>query len=173
MPAFIIGHFIQIHIVNHDLIHTDLLVNPADHHLLIDGLILSSDKITVKIHIHIIHRPHMRQWLIYINVIHIKSMFRQFKSTFPEKFCTIDHGMHQYVMSFIKMPHITPGKDLIFRKTGLTHDPLVFCPFLLIYIICQKHIKCHTSPCNLPKLCKNRLISVPVYPVITVHYLKI
>ncbi len=24
------------------------------------------------------------------------------------------------------MPHITPGKDLIFRKTGLTHDPLVF-----------------------------------------------
>ena len=32
------------------------LAYPADHHLLIDGLILSSDKITVKIHIHIIHR---------------------------------------------------------------------------------------------------------------------
>ena len=29
------------------------------------------------------------QWLVHINVIHIKSMFWQFKPTFPQKLCTV------------------------------------------------------------------------------------
>ena len=92
MSELAVWNFPQVKRIDHNLIHTDLLVNAGNHHSLIDGLIVSSDKIPVKIHIHIIERPHTRKRLVYIDVIHIEGVLRQFQSTFHQKLRAVDRN---------------------------------------------------------------------------------
>ena len=68
------------HIVHHNLVDLDLLVNPAYHHLLIYRLIRSSDIVAVKIDIHIIHLFHKGKRLENKQVVYIKSMLRQLQT---------------------------------------------------------------------------------------------
>ena len=103
MSELAVRDFPQVKRIDHNLIHTDLLVNAGNHHPLIDGLIVSSDKIPVKIHIHIIERPHTRKRLVYIDVIHIEGVLRQFQSTLHQKLRAVDHGMHENILSLVKM----------------------------------------------------------------------
>ena len=130
----------QFDIVKHNLIYTNLLVNTAYHHLLIDRLVISTDKISVKVHIQVVHRAHIRQRLIYIDIIHIKGMLWQLESTASQKLCPVYYRMHQYVMSLVNMLYITPCKYLIARKAGLTHNLFTLCSFFLVDIVGKKHI---------------------------------
>ena len=86
--------------VRHQFIDTDLLVNSLNHYLFIDRLIISSDKITIKIDIQIVHVLHKRKRLKCKQVIHIECMLRQFQSTFVKQFCTINNRMHQQIFTF-------------------------------------------------------------------------
>ena len=124
MSELPVRNFPQVKRIDHNLIHTDLLINAGNHHSLIDGLIVSSDKIPVKIHIHIIERPHTRKRLVYIDVIHIEGVLRQFQSTLHQKLRAVDHGMHENILSLVKMSGFLPGKYPVFRKIGAAHDPL-------------------------------------------------
>ena len=130
----------QFDIVKHNLIHTNLLVDTAYHHLLIDRLIISTDKISVEVHIQIVHRAHIRKRLIYIDIIHIKGMLWQLESTASQKLRPVYYRMHQYVMSLVNMLYITPGKYLIAWKAGLAHNLFTLCSFFLVDIISKKHI---------------------------------
>ena len=130
----------QIYIVKHNLIYTNLLVDTAYHHLLIDRLVIASDKISVEVHIQIVHRAHIRKRLIYIDIIHIKGMLWQLESTASQKLCPVYYRMHQYVMSLVNMLYITPGKYLIAWKAGLTHNLFTPCSFFLVDIVGKKHI---------------------------------
>ena len=37
--------------IDHQLVHINLLINTADHHAFVDRLVITSNKISVKIHI--------------------------------------------------------------------------------------------------------------------------
>ena len=115
----------------------------------------------------------MRKRLIHINIVHVEGVLRQLQSAFPQQLCAVNDGMHQYVMTLVKMLHITPCKNLIHREACLTHYLLMLCALLLIHVIGQKHIQCCVPSRQFPQLIKNFLISIRIYPVIAVHYLKI
>ena len=106
-------------------------------------------KIPVKIHIHIIERPHTRKRLVYIDVIHIEGVFRQFQSTFHQKLRAVDHGMHENILSLAKMSGFLPGKYLVFRKIGAAHDFFMLHSLFLIHIISNEHIQHSVAAGNL------------------------
>ena len=150
MSELAVWDFPQVKRIDHNLIHTDLLVNAGNHHSLIDGLIVSSDKIPVKIHIHIIERPHTRKRLVYIDVIHIEGVLRQFQSTFHQKLRAVDHGMHENILSLMEMSCFLPCKYPVFREIGAAHDFFMLHSLFLIYIISNKHIQHSVTAGNLP-----------------------
>ena len=65
------------HIIDHQLIYTDLLIHTTDHHALTNGLICSSDKVAVEIDIEIIHRFDVRKRNKRNQIIHIEGVLRQ------------------------------------------------------------------------------------------------
>ena len=73
-----VGNLIHIIHINHRLIYKQLLIDTLDHILLIYRLTISSDKVTIKIHIQIINCFYMWQWVIYVNVIYIECVFWKF-----------------------------------------------------------------------------------------------
>ena len=141
MTQFWIRDLPEIKLIDHDLIYLDLLVNTTDHHFFIDGLIITSNEVTVKINIHVVHMLYAWQWLVHINVIHIKSMFWQFKPTFPQKLCTVNDRMHQNVLSLVESSCLIPCKNLILRQGRIAHDFFVPYTLFFINIICNEHIQ--------------------------------
>ena len=148
----------QLYIVKHNLVYTNLLIDTAYHDLLIDRLVIASDKISVEVHIQIVHCAHIRQWLVYIDVVHVKGMLRKLKSTASQKLCPVYYRMHQYVMPLVDMLYVTPGKYLISREAGLTHDLFTPCALLLIDIVGKKHINLCVLLLKLPELIQYLLI---------------
>ena len=162
------------HIVNHDLIDLNLLVNPSDHDTLIYRLICPSNIVTVKIHIQIIHVLYIRKWLKYINIIYVKSMFRKSDATFLKELCSKDHGMHEHVLSFMEMLHITPGEHFIYRESMfIAHHLAAFFSHLLIYKIGDQHIQNLFTARKAAQSFQYLHIRFFLHPVITVYYLKI
>ena len=79
----LIGHILWKAIgINHQLIHINLLINTTDHHTFIDRLIITSDKISVKIYVQIIQCLNIWQRYIDKQIIHIKCMLWKLKSAF-------------------------------------------------------------------------------------------
>ena len=136
------GTGLSLHkIIDHQLVHPDLLVDPSDHHLLIDRLVIPAYKIPVKIHIQIVHGLYMGKRLVHKNVVHIKSMFGKLQAALAQQLCAVNHGMHEDVLPQHKHLHIFPGKHLVLGQSGpVIHDLLPPCPLLLIYKIGNEHI---------------------------------
>ena len=133
--------FLRNIIINEQLIDRNLLVNPADHNLLIDRLVLPADKITVEIHIHIIHCLYIWQRVEHKNVIHIKRVFWQFQPAIPQQVCPVDDRVHQNVLPYAEMPYIFPCKDFLLRqRMGIFHNLLALLTLLLIHIVADKHV---------------------------------
>ena len=81
MAQMTIRYLPQIIRIYHQFVDFDLLIDIFDHIFLIDGLIISADIITIKIHIQIIHSLYIWQWHIYEQIIHIKGVFRKYQMT--------------------------------------------------------------------------------------------
>src|SRR5699024_9213802 len=134
--------FLLSHIVDHQTVDPDLLIDPADHHLLIDGLIAAADKVTVKVHVRIIHGLHIRERNERYQVIHIKSMFRQTQSTVPEELGPEYQGMHQDIPGFAQRLGVIPSEKRIFRKrVHIAHHSLFLCSHFLVHIVADQHIQ--------------------------------
>ena len=133
--------FLRNIIINEQLIDRNLLVNPADHNLLIDRLVLPADKITVEIHIHIIHCLNIRKRVEHKNVIHIKCMLRQLQPAVPQQVCPVDHRVHQDILPYPEMPHLLPCKNFLLRqRMGIFHNLLTLLSLFLIHIVADKHV---------------------------------
>ena len=131
------------HIIDHQLIYTDLLINTTDHHALTNGLICSSDKVAVQIYIQIIHALHTRQRNKCHQIVHIECMLRQFQTTFPQKLCPVNHRMHQQIMAGSQWLYIIPSEDFILRKCRtIPHHGLSLCSHFFIDIITDQKIQC-------------------------------
>ena len=162
------------HIIHHDFIYLQLLIDSPDHHLFIYGLIRAADIIPVKIHIHIIHFLHVRQRLKHEKIVHIKSMLRQLQPAVLQKLCTENDGMHKDVLSFMEPVHIIPCKNLVLREHMAVTDYLfALFPFFFIYIVGDQHIQDFLAACKLRKLIKDFPVSRIRNPVIAVHHLEI
>ena len=74
-------------IPQHQLGDPNLLVNAANHHLFVDGLVLPSDVIAVEIHIQVINMLHMRQGLVHKNIVHIKGVFGKLQTALDKQPC--------------------------------------------------------------------------------------
>ena len=68
------------HDVDHDLVDLDLLVDPADHDLFVDRLVFPSNKIMIKIHIHVIDGIDIRIRLEGEDIVNIEGMIRQMQA---------------------------------------------------------------------------------------------
>ena len=101
-------------------------------------------------------------------------MLRKLHSTIVEKFRSVDHGVHQKVLTFFHMAHFVPSKNLIRRETvSVLHDFLAGRSLFLIDKIADQKIYCFRSTCQLIKSLKDLIICILIYPVITVNNLEI
>ena len=77
-------------------------------------------------------------------------------------------------MAFLKMATLLPGENLSNRETVAVMNYFLFLfSLFFIYIITDKHIQRFRSPCQIPQGIKDLQIRFLLYPVITVHNLKI
>ena len=128
--------------IKHHFIDFDLLIDPGDHHRLVDRLILSSDIVPIKIHIQIIHVFYLQKRLKHINIVHIKGFLRQLQTAFAQKLCPENHRMHQDILSLHKMFHIFPGKQLIFwQRMAVPHHFMTLLPCFFVDKIADQHIE--------------------------------
>ena len=101
-------------------------------------------------------------------------MLRKLHSTVVEKFRSVDHGVHQKILTFFHMAHFIPSKNLVRREAvSVLHDFLAGRSLFLIDKIADQKIYCLRSACQLIKSLKDLIICILIYPVITVHYLKV
>ena len=157
----------------HQFIYSDLLVDSFYHYLFVYRLVISSDKVTIKIHIQIIHFLHQRQRLKCKDIIHIECMLRKLHSAFMQEFGTVNNRMHQKVFSLRHM-HAVPSENLIYRQAmTVLHNFLAGCPLLLINKIADQHIDCLRSTHEFSQCMQNLCISFFIYPVIAVYNLEI
>ena len=77
-------------------------------------------------------------------------MLRQFQPTLHQKLRAVDHGMHENILSLVKMSGFLPGKYPVFREIGASHDLLMLHSLFLIHIISNKHIQHSVAAGNLP-----------------------
>ena len=70
--------------VDHDPVHPDLLVNPAEHHLFIDRLVIPADGIMIQVDIHVIELLTVRQRLEGKDIVDVESMLRQLHPAFSQ-----------------------------------------------------------------------------------------
>ena len=157
----------------HQFIYPDLLVDSFYHDLFVYRLVISSDKVTIKIHIQIIHFLHKRKRLKRKDVVHIECMLRKLHSTFMQKFGTVNDRMHQKVFTLRHM-HAVPSENLIYRQTmTVLHNFLAGCPLLLINKIADQHIHGLRSTNEFPQCVQNLCVGFFIYPVIAVYDLEI
>ena len=81
MAELVIGDLCAVVVAQHETGYQKLLVDAADHNLLVDGLILFANEIAVEVYIQVVEGLHIRQRLEYENIIHIEGMLRQLQST--------------------------------------------------------------------------------------------
>ena len=155
------------------MIDPDLLIDPSDHDLLIDRLILSSDKIVIEIFIHIIDILHEGERLVDKDIVHVKGVLWELQSAVPEHLRAVDDGMHEDVLTEQKVLHLLPAEDPVLGEGCLiAHDLLSLLPDLVVDKICDKHIDRSTGEDLLPKLIEHAEKDRAVQPVIGVHHLK-
>ena len=157
----------------HQFVDSDLLINSLDHNLLVYRLIITANKVTIKIHIQIIHVLNIWKRLKCKQVVYIKRMLRKLQSTFVEQFSTVDHGMHEEIFS-LRHTHLVPLKDFIYRETvSVLHDLFPCCTLFLIYEIADQKVNSLWSADEFFQSFEDLLIRFCIYPVITVHNLEI
>ena len=124
----------------------------------------------IQINIHIIKRLHIGQRIIYKNVIHIESMFRQLQSTFFQHMGTVNHRVHKNVLSQTEMFYVSPGKHFILRKCRcITHCFFMFYSLLIINIVADHHIRCFSLMHQFCQLRQHLRIIFLIQPVIAVY----
>ena len=108
---------------------------------LIDGLIVSSDKIVIEIHIQIIHVLHAGHRVEDINIIHIEAVFGQTQAALPQKLCPVNHRMHKDILALLEMPRLIPGKHSVHGESAsVLHHFLVSLSLLVIDKIADEQI---------------------------------
>ena len=161
-------------VAQHQLGHQDLLVDAADHDLLVHRLILPPDKVAVEIHIQVVQGLHVGQGLIHKNVVHVEGVLGQLQPALPQKLRPVDHGVHEDVLPQHKVLHIAPGDQLADRK-GLLVVHHLFSPgalFLVDEVAHQKiqgRLPLHEGAQGIQDLHVGLLID----PVVAVHHLEI
>lgn len=68
---------VRNHIIDHKLVHADLLVHSRDHDGLIHGLILAANVIAIKIHVEIIHSVNKGERLEHVKIVHVERVLRK------------------------------------------------------------------------------------------------
>ena len=161
-------------IINHTLVHINLLVNAGNHNALIHRLVFPANVVSVKIHVQIIQVFHIGQRLKYIEIVHIKSVSGQLQATFPKQLGAEDHRMHQDIMPFGKMMAVLPGKQLVLRQDmPIIHDLLAFFPLFLIDKVADQHVQYPAYTGLLPQRIQYLAIRFFLDPVIAVHHFEI
>ena len=110
--------------------------------------------------------------MIHIDIIHIKRVFRQLQLALAQHLGTIDHRMHQQVMSLCDQLDIVPAKGLVYREhRSITHHLFMLGTDLVIHKIRDKQIDRIISSGELAQLVEHLQKCILIHPVITVHNL--
>ena len=83
--------------IDHDLVDTDLLIDPAQHYLLIDALVVSSDKVMIQVYIHVVELLTVRKRLECEDIGHVERMLGKLQAALYQYLMTVDDIVHQYV----------------------------------------------------------------------------
>ena len=128
----------------------------------------------IQIQIHIVQIFHIGQWIINENVIHIEGMLWRLQSTVFQHLCAVNDGVHQNILSQMKMLCILPGEHLILRKyICITDRFLMFCALLIVNVVTEHHIYILSLSYQFGKFIQHFRIIFLVQPVITVYNLEI
>ena len=161
-------------VIEHDPVDSGLLVQTADHDFLVDGLIIPADKVIIEVYVEIIHVLNVRHGIKHIDVIHIEAVLGKTQPALPEQVCSVDHRMHEDILSLFEMSGLIPAEHPVpGKRLPVLHDLLVRLAFLVIYKIADEQIDLLFSVLIFPELIQNALISARLYLVITVDDLEI
>ena len=116
----------------------------------------------------------MRQRVVYIDIVHIKCVFRQFELAEFEHLRAVDDRVHQDILIQAETSDIVPAEDLILRKYVVIADHfLVLHADFFIHVVGDDHIDpgvCIYKPFDRIENLYKRIL---IYPVVTVYYFKI
>ena len=130
-----------IEVINHTIVHIELLVDTLYHGLLSNRLAVTTDIVAVEVHIQVVNGLHIWQWLEYKEVIHIEGVLWQVQSTLTKHLCAISNRVHENCESLDDTLHAIPTGDLIcWEHVVVDHTTLMIGGQLLIDIVGQKHI---------------------------------
>ena len=170
LPVLDLCHIV---VSQHQLCYPDLLIDPADHHLLVYRLVGTADKVAVKIHVQIIHGADMGQRLVNKDIVHIEGMLRKLQAAFSQQLGPVDHRMHQDILSGHKHLHVVPGKRFVlWERQIIVHNLLMLRPLLFINEIRDQHVQRILSQNKLPQRIQHLAVRVSVDPVVAVHHLE-
>ena len=166
-------HRVQVHAFHQQTIHKQCLIDSADHHRFLHGLIISADEVVVQILIQVEHLFHHGHGLINIQLIHIESVLRQGQAAVPQQLGAVNHGMHEQVMAKTKV-HFIPAKNPIHRQIlAVLHHMLVLNAHLVIHVIANQGVDFFPGVRHLLQPCQHPAEAILIHPVVRVHHLEV
>ena len=151
----------------HDLCDPDLLIHPLDHHLLVDALILTPDKIAIEILVHIVHGLDVWQRLIDKNIIDIEGVLWKFHPCGTKQLCAINGGVHQKILRLTEFSYILPAENVSLREHVLiVHRMAGVILHMLIDIIADHQIQRCPRRVELAQLVHDAAQRIGIQPVI-------
>ena len=161
---------IQIHRVDHDLGHAQLLVHALDHHALIHALVITANKVTVQVNIHIVQTLAERQRLVDEHVINIEGMLGQLQAAVTQDLGAVDDGVHQNVLARREMADLIPGKHTVLRQNTLVADGVVgVIHHMLVHIVAHQQVHRLLHGGKTAQGLHDLLQSFGIQPVVRVH----
>ena len=157
--------------VDHDARDTQLLVDAADHHGLVDALVLASDEIAVQVDVHVVDALALGKRHVHEDVVHVESVAWQGETAIAQHLRTVDNRVHEDVLGQAKVTAVIPGEELLYRQhTPVAHDLLRVVNGILVHVVDEHQIE---RLIERRELVEHAHVSVIVEPVIAIHDLEV
>ena len=170
----LVGHLPQVHLLEHQAVDPELLVDAADHGLLLDGLVLPADVVVVEIHIQVVHGLHRGQGDIGKEVVHIKGMLRELQTALAQELRAVDEGVHEQVLPFAEAAGAVPAQDPVPGEgAAVADDLLVGDAHFVIDVVADEQVHRLLHPGEIPQDREDAREGVRIHPVVAVHHLEV
>ena len=160
--------------VHHDAGDTQLLVDAADHDLLVDRLVAASDEIAVEVDVKVVQGLAAWQRHIGVDVVHIEGVRGHRDPAVAQDVRAVAERVHEQVLRHAEMADLVPGDNLAAGHGVVVVDEgLRAILDVLVDIVGDHQVHAGVEFDEVAQLGEQGLEGLRVDPVVRVHDLEI
>ena len=160
--------------VHHDAGDGELLVDAADHDLLVDALVLAANEVAVEVDVEVVEGLAAGQRHVGVDVVHVEGVGGHRHATVAQDVGAVAQAVHEQVLGHVEVADLVPGDDLVALEHVLVVDDVLGVVLdVLVDVVGDHEVDAHVAPLEVAQGGKQLGEGVVVKPVVGVDDLEV